>query len=116
MRAFFLIISFLFIFMGINIKSTQISFTTIQNSNTIKNEYQSKLQYKVGFDKHKYDKVLKLLQSYFPNFTENNILIEGGLRIKILKNKLIIKYITSGSKDDKLIRKIEELKFKIEKI
>ena len=116
MRAFFLIISLFFVFMSINIKSKQISITTKHDSNTIKKEYQSKIQYKIGFDRNKYVKVLQVLQSYFPNFIENSILIDGELQIKLQKNRLNIKYVTSDSRDDKLVRKIEELKSKVENI
>ena len=116
MRAFFLIISLFFVFMSINIKSKQISITTKHDSNSIKKEYQSKIQYKIGFDRNKYVKVLQVLQSYFPNFIENSILIDGELQIKLQKNRLNIKYVTSDSRDDKLVRKIEELKSKVENI
>lgn len=116
MRALFLIISLLFVFMTINIKSTQISITTRHDSNTIKKECQSKIHYKIGFDKNKYAKVLQILQSHFPNFIENSILIEGELQIKLKKKRLIIKYVTSDARDDKLVRKIKELKSKVENI
>ncbi|QNS41780.1 hypothetical protein H0S70_01975 [Chryseobacterium manosquense] len=102
--------------MGININCSQVRINTKQHSIFTKNEYKSKLHYKIGFHKSKYLNVLQVLKSYFPKYIENTLLVDSGLQIKLQKNKLSVKYITSDSRDAEVVRTIEELKSKIENL
>ena len=111
MRAFFLIISLFFVFMSINIKSKQISITTKHDSNTIKKEYQSKIQYKIGINNSAVSPIviielaIILLFSLFSKYrvavlvataskTDTKIDFKNGLNNSTIKNIITIAIAT----------------------